>query len=249
MRWKVTVDSWRWVMLVGAAPAALTYLIRLFVPESEKWQESVKTRVQTPVREIFSPALRKRTFLAIGFASVALIATWGIVQWIPLWVEQMKDNHDPLRKAHIQLCTALGATLGSFIAPLVGGMIGRRLTYFLLCVAALGSCLWLFLGLGDYGPLFLFAAVLVGVFTAAFYGWMPLYLPELFPTRVRATGQGLAYNAGRVLAAVGAWQTPALIAFFGGSYRSAGSTLACVYVVGMILIWFAPETKGRPLPE
>ena len=98
--------------------------------------------------------------------------------------------------------------------------------------------LLLFLGLGEYGTVFLLVTGLVGMFTASFYGWLPLYLPELFPTRVRATGQGLAFNAGRILAALGAWQMPALMGFFGNDYPKAGSTLACVYVVGMILIWF-----------
>ncbi len=250
MKWKITDDSWRWVMLVGAAPAALTFFIRLFVPESEKWAASVKTRTVTPVQEVFSPALRKRTFLAIAFASIALIVTWGVVQWIPLWVDQMMGGQsDPMRKSTIQLCSAVGATIGSLLAPIVGGMIGRRWTYFWLCVCALASCYWLFLGLHGYGPLFLFSTLLVGLFTASFYGWLPLYLPELFPTRARATGQGIAFNAGRILAAVGAWQMPALLGFFGGSYNHAGATLASIYVLGMILIWMAPETKGRPLPE
>ena len=76
----ITQDSWRWVMLVGAAPALLTFVIRLFVPESERWQRAIATTRTQPVREIFSRELRPRTLLAIGLASVALIGTWGIVQ-------------------------------------------------------------------------------------------------------------------------------------------------------------------------
>ena len=61
--------------------------------------------------------------------------------------------------------------------------------------------------------------------TAAFYGWLPLYLPELFPTRVRATGQGLSFNFGRILAAVGALYMGQLISIFGGDYGPAGAGL------------------------
>ena len=89
----------------------------------------------------------------------------------------------------------------------------------------------------------------VGGFTATFYGWLPLYLPELFPTRVRATGQGLSFNAGRILAAAGALQMGGLMQTFDGSYAKAGAIITLVYVVGMIIVWFAPETKGKPLPE
>jgi len=76
-------DSWRWVMMVGAAPALLTFLIRLFVPESEKWRQSVKQGKAQPLQEIFGPALIKNTLLAVSFASVALIVTWASCNGFP----------------------------------------------------------------------------------------------------------------------------------------------------------------------
>lgn len=249
LRFHITVDSWRWVMLVGAAPALLSLGISFFVPESEQWKEAIKSGPSSPVREIFSHALWKNTLLAICFASVALIVTWGIVQWIPLWADQMTGGRQPKVKAYSQLVSALGAVGGSFIAPLLGLRFGRRPVYFGLCLCSLVMCNVLFRGFNEYSAAFLGAVALVGFFTAAFYGWLPQYLPELFPTRVRATGQGVAFNSGRILAALGAWQMGALMAFFDKSYAKAGATIVLVYVVGMILIWFAPETKNKPLPE
>jgi MFS transporter, SHS family, sialic acid transporter len=337
----ITQASWRWVMMVGATPALLTFFIRLFVPESERWRQSVKRGPSRPVREIFRPPLLRRTVLAIGFASIALIVTWGIVQWIPLWADQMtsdqlrerqagiadliskaevpgssrtvsearlfataaaaklgKNNvaaaledmakaetclefaaeapassstgavpspveqaralqeqliqdaaHQPKIKGYIQLVSSLGAIAGCFLAPLIGGRLGRRPVYFGLCLLALLACSILFRGFHDYSTLFLAMIFPVGFFTAAFYGWLPLYLPELFPTRVRATGQGLAFNFGRILAALGAWQMGALMEFFGKSYARAGATVVLIYVAGMAIIWLAPETKDKPLPE
>jgi hypothetical protein len=78
---------------------------------------------------------------------------------------------------------------------------------------------------------------------------LPLYLPELFPTRVRATGQGISFNFGRILAAVGALQMGQLMQFYNGSYAKAGAMITLIYIAGLLLIWLAPETKGRPLPE
>ena len=247
----ISRDSWRWVMLVGATPAALTFLIRLFVPESEKWKAAAASDKsgRSPLAEVFSGRLWKNTVLAIAFASVALIATWGIVQWIPAWADQMTGGKQSAVKAWTQFWQALGASFGCVAAALLGGAIGRRWTYFLLCLASLGVCQWLFRGFDHAGPGFFGVVFLVGACTASFYGWLPLYLPELFPTRVRATGQGVAFNSGRVLAALGAWQAPALMAFFDKSYPRAGETIVLVYLIGMVLIWFAPETKGRPLPE
>jgi hypothetical protein len=89
----------------------------------------------------------------------------------------------------------------------------------------------------------------VGACTASFYGWLPLYLPELFPTRVRATGQGLSFNFGRVLAAGGALVQGDLVKHYGESYAKAGAVVTLIYALGLVFIWLAPETKGKPLPE
>lgn len=245
----ITADSWRWVMVVGAMPALLTFFIRLFVPESERWKESVGVQVSRPMKEIFSPAMFSTTILAIAFASIALIGTWGSVQWVPLWADQLTDGKVPAAKAMVGILSSLGAVVGCILGPIVGGVIGRRPTYFLLCLLSLLSCGYLFRVVHSYGSEFLFVVFLVGAATASFYGWLPLYLPELFPTRIRATGQGLSFNFGRILAAVGALQMSNLMAYYDNSYARAGATLTLIYILGLVLIWLAPETKGRPLPE
>lgn len=248
---RIEVDSWRWVMLAGAAPAVLGFIILMFVPESERWKTSMKQGGSKPLREVFSGTFLKRTLLAIAFASIALIGTWGSVQWIPLWVAKMTVGLNlPHAKAASQFALAIGAVLGCFAGPLLGQKFGRRWTYFSLCFGSLIFCGILFRGFSAYdNGIFLLTVGVVGAITAAFYGWFPLYLPELFPTRIRATGQGVSYNFGRVLAAGGALVQGELVAAYGGSYASAGSVVTLIYILGMILIWLAPETKGRPLPE
>ena len=91
--------------------------------------------------------------------------------------------------------------------------------------------------------------VLMGVCMLALFGGYAVYLPELFPTAVRAFGQGFSFNFGRILAAVGALQTGALISLLGGGYPQACSLMSLIYLVGMGIIWLAPETRGKPLPE
>lgn len=249
MCFKVTEDSYRWLFLIGAAPALLTFVIRLFVPESERWKEAVAGKSIKPLREVMSPPLLGRTLLAIVFASIPLIVTWGIVQWIPLWTNQLAGQDHPEAKALSSSLVGLGAIFGCLAAPLVGERIGRRPAYCGLCVTALLSSAGLFLCVHEYNVFFLIMVFVVGFFSASFFGWLPLYLPELFPTRVRATGQGLAFNFGRILAAIGAWNMGALMGYFNKSYAHAGMAISMVYALGLILIWFAPETKGKPLPE
>ncbi len=254
LTWIVPVKphSWRWVMLAGAAPAVLAFFISLRVPESRRWRESVKHRTTHPLREVFGPALRGATLLAIALASVALIGTWGSVQWLPLWADQMVGaaGRDLNAAKGITMFTmSLGAVTGSFLGPWVGALLGRRPAYCLLCAASLVSSAVLFRAVNEFGAAFLLGAFVVGGTTAAFYGWLPLYLPELFPTRARATGQGVSYNAGRLLAAAGALTQGGLVAHYGGRYAKAGAVVTLVYLIGMALIWLGRETKGQPLPE
>jgi hypothetical protein len=90
---------------------------------------------------------------------------------------------------------------------------------------------------------------LVNGITGAFYGWLPLYLPELFPTRIRATGSGFCFNIGRVLSAAGALFGGQMLKAFHGDYARMGSIICLIYLLGIVVIFFCPETKGRPLPE
>jgi MFS family permease len=237
---------WRGIFLLCVLPALLTFLLRTFVPESERWRQAVATGPKPRIRDIFTARLRGRAVLGAAIGAVALLPTWGAVTWIPLWLAQMKSS-----PANGQMCAAFGAVLGAILgAVLVGGFFRRRVGYFVLCLLALVACQGLFLGWAE-GPFdvgFFLMVVVVGACSVTFYGWLPLYLPELFPTRVRATGQGFCYNSGRVLAALGV-----VVLTFGpnieGNYPRAAALICSVYVVGLVLAWFIPETKGQPLPE
>jgi MFS family permease len=249
--WQIPVrpDSWRWVMLAGTAPALLALFVTLKVPESKRWQESVKRATVHPLREVFGPGLWRTTVLAILLSSVALIGTWGSVQWMPLWADKMTGKTWPEVKGITMFLLSIGAIVGCFIGPWVGARCGRRPAYFALCAASLLTCGILFRTVTHFGAGFMIGAFLAGATTASFYGWLPLYLPELFPTRARATGQGLSYNAGRILAAVGAVTQGQLVLYYEGSYARAGAVVTLVYLAGMVLIWCSRETKGQPLPD
>src|SRR5437879_3235563 len=154
--------------------------------------------------------------LAAALSGVALLATWGSAQWAPFWADQLKAATDPTAAAKewTQIWTAAGAIVGTMLAALACDRMGRRPTYAMPCLLSFFSIVWLYLFNTTYGPGYLASAFVVGVCTASFYGWLPLYLPELFRTSVRATGQGFGFNFGRILAAVGALQTGNLTAYF-----------------------------------
>jgi len=170
------------------------------------------------------------------------------------WSSEPIQPKNPRAKAINQVVISIGAIIGCLAGPLIGGWMGRRPAYFLLCLSSLLVCQFIFRMLSAYDLTFILAAGVAGCVTASFYGWLPLYLPELFPTRVRATGQGLSFNFGRILAVFGAISAGQLVQFFEGihpgeGYARSGAMITLVYLVGMGLIWLAPETKGKPLPE
>ncbi|MFL5240508.1 MAG: MFS transporter [Gemmataceae bacterium] len=239
-------DQWRVILLLCVLPALMTFLFRMYVPESKQWEQTAATGPRPGLGAIFTPGLRRRSLLGAGIGAVALLATWGAVQWIALWVGQAR----PGSGVTAQICSASGAILGSFFAAVWVSRLLRRWGYALLCIMALAVCEFLFLKMDPGKSFFSFLVMVffVGACSAAFYGWLPLYLPELFPTRVRATGQGFCYNAGRCLAAVGVLLTTFVIDLK-GNYAQPGALVCLIYVVGIVLAWFIPETKGQPLPE
>jgi SHS family sialic acid transporter-like MFS transporter len=200
-----------------------------------------------------SPAVRietlRRMLLGAGLSGVPLLATWSGVMWMYQWVGKLPGGDIPEARPMIQISSSLGAAAGCMAAALLGGLIGRRPAYAGLCVASLATIVGFYQLNTHYGQAFVLSAGLMGFVTAGFYGWLPLYLPELFPTAVRATGQGFGFNFGRIIAAAGNLQMPALLAAFDNDYGKACAVVAGVYCVGLVLIALSPETKGRPLPE
>jgi MFS family permease len=93
----------------------------------------------------------------------------------------------------------------------------------------------------------LLVAAINGFFTLGQYSWMSVWLPELFPTRMRATGMAFAFNAPRFIAFMGPLFAGMLIAQFGG-FSGMAVAFSFIYILGFIVVPLLPETKGKPLP-
>lgn len=194
----------------------------------------------------------KHLLIGAGLAAVALLGTWGSAQQAAKWSSGLLPAGSTVTIIeYVVIATALGAIIVSLVTPLVADKLGRRVTYTLLCVLSLASAIAFFqtnhaFTDGNVTTWFYISAFLLGGLTASFYGFFPLYFPELFPTSVRATGQGFCFNFGRLIAAIGSLQLANLTKLF-GSDANAYTILSCIYIAGMVLIWLAPETKGHQL--
>jgi MFS family permease len=170
--------------------------------------------------------------------------------WVYMWVGKLPGGTHPDARAWIQISSSIGAAIGCIGGAVLCGPFGRRPVYAGLCLLSMASMIAFYRQPDPaYGLAFVLFAGILGMISASFYGWLPLYLPELFPTAVRATGQGFGFNFGRIIAAVGQTQMASLLAAFDGDYAQACAVVAGVYCIGIVLILLAPETRGKPLPD
>jgi MFS family permease len=140
-----------------------------------------------------------------------------------------------------------GAVLGYVSLGFLADWIGRRPTAMLYFALAFVMTPVLFLWTSDL-QLLLLAAAVNGFFTLGQFSWMPVWLPELFPTRSRATAIAFVFNAPRFIAFLGPLFAGTLIVQFGG-FGSSAMIFSCIYFLGFVAALFLPETKGKPLPE
>ena len=247
-----TEAAWMtWPIRIGACLAAFLVVVLgyLFPIVRYLHRQGVASGLTDARRRRETTSTLRRMLLGAALSGVALLGTWGTTQQAPTWVSGLENGDRNEARSHTQIAGAAGAIIGCVLAALAGDRFGRRKVYFVLCLASMLSIFAFFRLNHEYGPTLLFWAFISGGMTASFYGWLPLYLPELFKTRVRATGQGFGFNFGRVLAAIGVMQLPVIRTQYDVGFEIACPAISLVYIIGMILIWFAPETKGKPLPD
>ena len=264
-------DTWRLVFVVGALPALFCLYIRRAVDESERWLEAIRQRRWAateqegqPTREaaggrrpftlaeiLREPESRRRIALAFLLSMTTTIGWWAISSWLPQFAAQMAGSAGAPNPAQWALRAALLYTTGAVFAYLASGFLadrlGRRVYLFLTYLGSLVTTALTYAWTSSLDGL-LWASFINGFFTlGCAYSWMAIYPAELFTSSVRATAAAFIFNAARLIA----WMFPilagTLIHTFGSIPRAA-MTLGSVYVIGLIVPWFMPETRGRPLP-
>lgn len=249
----ITPDSWRWIMLVAAAPAVLGVLVWCVVPESPGWlaakaRPSAKAEA-LPLSAVFRPPLLKLTLLGIALGAIPLLGGWGVTSWLIPWSDQVLGAAKPAAKALTSILRSTGGAIGSLIGGWLANLFGRRSTYFMISLLTLGASEFIYFQLDPTKSLYSPMVFVVGFISTIFFGWLPLYLPELFPTAARATGTGVSFNFGRILTAIGVLGTGWLTTQFNNDYAAAGRVTSLVYALGMVVILFAPDTTGRKMRE
>lgn len=257
--WHITPESWRWIFQLAAAPAVLGLLALTVIPESPLWQASrnarrteensgsAAQRSASALRELLRPPLLRLMLIGILLGSIPMVGAWAASKWMIPWADKVGGSTAPGYKAITQGWWALGAVLGSFTGAQIAAWLGRRRAYATMSAGAAALTALMFLGTAPLQASFLPSVFAQGFVTTLFFGWLPLYLPELFPTRVRAAGSGIAYNVGRFATALGVFAAGGLFAAMGGSYPKVGATCGLIYLLGLVVIWWAPDTTNKKL--
>jgi MFS family permease len=247
-------DGWRYMYLIGVVPALLTLWIRRAIPESAVWKEAAARRRAEQARftmvDLFADrTLRRRTVVVFLMSLASTVGFWGISTWVPPFiggVAAAAGLNAAQWISYAGMAYTLGAVIGYVSLGFLADAFGRKPVTILFFVCALLLTPALFFLTRDPALLLLLACV-NGVFSNGQFTWMPAWLPELYPTRIRATALAFAFNAPRFIAFLGPLVAGTLIVQFGG-YGAAATGLALIYSVGIVAAPFLPETAGKPLP-
>jgi MFS family permease len=264
-------SAWRYMFLVGVLPSLIAFWIRRNIPESPRWEESDKRRraaydqrrkgaalhgedtalVRFTLFDVFAePAVRSRLVLTFIMSLSITIGYWGVSSFVPSFVAAVATAAGlagPTWAALAGLVQNIGALLGFVSFGFLADRFGRKPTtalYYLMCLVLTPV---VYLWVQDV-HLLIFGFAVYGFFIQGIFSWTPIWLPELFPTRMRATAAGFIYNAPRLISSIAPLIAGDLIVGLGG-FGKAATIISLFYILGLICVPFLPETKGQPLPE
>jgi len=263
-------NAWRWMYLIGVLPALTVFWILHHTPESTRWRRSNERRCdarslkrQGGQLSDEDAALTRFTLLdlfadrsvrwpLIGSLLMMLSLTfafWGVSTFVPTYVGAVAAKaHLPAKAwaGYAGLVTGICGTAGFVCLGFLADAIGRKpvtMLFYLMCLI-LTPVVYLW----PHGPDALLVWVAVfGFFTLGIWAWAPVWLPEMFPTRLRGTAIGFCFNAPRLLGCIGPLIAGTLVVGLGG-YGPAATIIGLFFIMGFLLAPFMPETKGRPLP-
>jgi MFS family permease len=256
--------SWRYVFLFGLVPAAAAFIVRLFIKEPDRWK-SAADRAHARISELFSAENIRLTISGFAMAVTALIMWWSCNAFIPVVAKGLAAREagilgldaaatELMGQQWIKTATNsfnLGGLLGTLLTIPIAKHLGRKKMFLIYYAGAAASIIGAFgLDLAPHTRLYMYSAIGLTVFGV--FGSFTYYLPELFPTRLRATGAGFTYNIGRVFAAAGPFLVGSIAASGSNALDTAMNVLlwvAIVPVTGILLSPLVIETRGRPLED
>jgi MFS family permease len=261
-------SSWRVMFIIGALPAFLVFVIMRQLKEPTQWQQAKAHHEKLgSMTELFSnPRWRRGALVGFTLAFAGVVGLWGIGYFSYDLLSSVLDKTfraQGLSESMIagkktmwtgitSLMQNTGGFLGVFAFTYFTEWTSRRRAFALSFIGALFATAFLFWRLHQFSDVF-WMPPLMGFFQLTLFAGYAIYFPELFPTRLRSTGTSFCYNVGRAVAALGpaalGLLTSRVFSSEAEPLRYAGVTMCLVFLIGLAVLPWAPETKGQPLPE
>jgi MFS family permease len=238
--------SWRWMYLFGIVPLVIVLLVFRRIPESTRWarRERVVNRAELQAAGLW------HRFIAALLVSVAITGGWWAVSsYLPTFVGGLVA--DPRRTAFFTGWAGALYNLGEIAGCVAMGFLadwwGRKGTAIVYFAGSIVVVPVVFLTLHDATTV-LWLQLVTGFFTGGLYSWYAIHTPELFPTKVRATAVSSVFSSARYLAMIGSIASGTVASALGG-FGKAAAVFTPIYLIGVVAIFFLPETRGQELPE
>jgi MFS family permease len=246
--------AWRWLFVAGVLPALFTLWIRRKVAEPEAWvqRQSGSREPGRPFATLFSQTFRRRTVLATLLSAFVQFANWGLFFWLPGFLarplEQGGAGMSIIRSTGWIIPVQIGAYIGYNSFGFISDRLGRRRTFIGYLVTA--AILVPLYGQMARSPLVLMAlGPLLGFVGYGYFSMFGSFLAELFPTAVRATGQGLTYNLGRGLGALAPYTIGYVATLPNVGIGSALGLTSAFFLAGALLSLAFPDRSRQPLDD
>lgn len=245
----VIVPDWRAAFLFGMLPLGLAAVSLLLVRDPATWSTARALSPDTNhFRTLVAPENRRNLLVGIFVFGVMSIGLWAAFSWLPTWAQSIMPADADGQKERGALMMILGTAgiAGTALSGFMCNALGRRKTLMFAFVGAFVASFILFVTNDVFSWLVFAETALLALFFGISQGALMVYIPELLPTLVRSTGTGICYNVGRVFTAAAVFFVGILVPFLGG-YGSAIFAFAFLYLVGIVIAWFGPETTGKDL--
>lgn len=258
--------GWRALFFIGVLPSVLVIPIMRTLREPEAWlksrdaaAEKAHQHHESKLAAILShPTWRRNLLVGVTLAVAGVVGLWGVGFWTPELIREALGTsattaHKDTVVSMATLLQDVGAFLGIFTFTVLATRFGRRFSFGISFLAAWVVVTFVFLTLTRESQAY-WMTPLIGFTTLSVFGGYAIYFPEIFPTRLRSTGTGLCYNSARVFTAAILFLSTPMLSFFGrlgfaSPFRASTIALASVFIIGIVVLIWAPETRGRPLPE
>ncbi|HUQ52588.1 MAG TPA: MFS transporter [Gammaproteobacteria bacterium] len=246
-------EAWRWLFVVGVAPALFAIWIRRNVRESEAWVARVKPKreaAENPFKVIFGRALVGRTLAIIALGGAVQFAYWGLFFWLPPFlsrpIEQGGAGMGVVGSLQWIVLMQVGAYLGYLTFGFIADKLGRRRTFilFMLCAATIVP---VYGQMARNPTVLLILSPLLGYFGHGYFSLFGSLVAEQFPTAVRATGQGTSYNAGRMAGAIAPFTIGAVATLPGVGIGLALGLTSAFFLAAALLVFTLRDRSGEAL--